>query len=85
MQKHWKNVILGIDQIWLLAFLFPPSCWAVAISAAAALAAGFLVPGAGRCHCLIPSAPDVLVTPLPEWCHGCGGTAPAVTWCSHSP
>lgn len=63
--------MLGIDQIWLLASPFPPSGWAVAIPAGAALAAGLLVPGAGRCPCLAPSAPDVPVTALPGWCHSC--------------
>lgn len=25
--KLWKNVMLGLDQIWLLASPFPLSCW----------------------------------------------------------
>lgn len=38
----WENAMLELDQIWLLVSPFPPSCWAVAMPAEAALAAGLM-------------------------------------------
>lgn len=55
-------------------FLFP--CCMVAIPAGAAVAAGLLVPWAGGCPRLAPSAPSIGVTALPGQCHSCAGAAP---------
>lgn len=64
-------------------WLFPPSaspfpfpCCVVAIPAGAAVTAGLLVPWAGGCPRLAPSAPSIGVTALPGQCHVCGGAAP---------
>lgn len=48
----------------------------MAIPTGAALAARLLVPGAGECPRLAPSAPGVSVVALPGLCHGYRGAAP---------